>query len=374
MYIDTIDDLRYNKCRKDSLNLIQKEGMVNMSIAKTNFGTVDGRQAYLYTLENSAGTEVGLTDFGATLVSISVADRRGKFDDVVVGFDDAAGYANGTSYQGATTGRVANRISNAQFTLNGVTYNLAKNHNSKHHLHGGNVGYNKRFWEVDGHSDNEIVFSLTDADGTENYPGTLTVKVTFTLTEGNELIINYRATTDKDTIINLTNHSYFNLTGQDNGNIYDHELMMNASKYTASDNDLIPTGEIKSVSGTMLDFTSPRKFGDGLTNVAPETDYTGGYDHNFILDGDDIAAQVYEPTSGRVMTVRTDASDLQLYTGNFLDSSEVGKGGKAIAKRAGFCLETQLTPNSINMTGFPSIVLKVAEEYNTTTSFTFTAK
>lgn len=314
-----------------------------------------------YTLTNRHGVEVSITNYGGTVTSIKVPDRNGVFGDVVLGYDTIEEYMQNPRYLGALIGRHANRIAHGRFSLNGVEYQLAQN-NGPNHLHGGNKGFDKRVWRA---AQNECALRLEyfSEDGEENYPGNLTVNVEYSLNDENELRIEYRATTDKDTICNLTNHSYFNLAC--GGDILGHELTLHAHGFTPVSTDLIPTGEIQAVEGTPMDFRTARVIGNG------------GYDHNFVLDDYEpgmirSVARLREPASGRVMEVLTTEPGIQFYSGNFLDGSLKGKGGVAYARYAGLCLETQHFPDTPNHPHFPTTVLRVGEEYRQTTIYKFT--
>lgn len=315
----------------------------------------------VYTLSNRQGVEVSITNYGGAVTSIKVPDRDGVFGDVVLGYDAIDEYSRNPRYLGALIGRHANRIARGRFTLNGVEYQLAQN-NGENHLHGGNRGFDKRVWEA---SQTEAGLSLEyfSEAGEENYPGNLTVSVQYSLSDENELRIEYRAVCDRDTICNLTNHSYFNLAC--GGDILGHELTLHASGFTPVGEDLIPTGEIQSVDGTHLDFRTARVIGNG------------GYDHNFVLDDWDhgalrLVARLREPKSGRVMEVLTTEPGIQFYSGNFLDGSLKGKGGVAYEKYAGLCLETQHFPDTPNHPNFPTTVLRAGDEYRQTTIYKFT--
>jgi aldose 1-epimerase len=353
----------------------EKETKV-MSVQTETFGqTTDGKQVELYTLTNPNGLRARITSYGATLVSLEAPDRDGKLADVVLGFDTLDGYLKGHPYLGVIAGRYANRIGKGKFVLNGVEYKLAVN-NGPNHLHGGIKGFDKVLWKLEdikAKSDEAFVkLSYLSADGEEGYPGNLACTVTYTLTKDDELKISYEAKTDKTTIINLTNHAYWNLAGQGNGDILNHELMINADKFTPVDNGLIPTGEIKPVKDSPMDFTKPMAIGSRIDQVP------GGYDHNYVLNSGGgslaLAARVYEPTSGRVLEIHTTEPGIQLYTGNFLDGSLTGKSGKVYKKHYGFCLETQHFPDSPNKPDFPSVVLKPSQKYSTVTVHKFSAK
>jgi aldose 1-epimerase len=310
-------------------------------------------------------------NYGAILVSLEVPDRNGDIADITLGFDKLDGYIGEHPYFGAIVGRYANRIGKGVFKLDGVEYKLATN-NGENHLHGGIKGFDKVVWKhEDAHAtDSEAVVKLSyiSEDGEEGYPGNLACSVIYTLTEDDKLKISYEAETDKKTVVNLTNHAYFNLAGQGNGDILGHELTLNADKYTVVDEGLIPTGENRNVKGTPMDFTTPMTIGSRIGRVE------GGYDHNYVLNSSDtmaLAAKVYEPKSGRVMEIHTDQPGIQFYTGNFLDGSITGKAGKVYKKHYGFCLETQHFPDSPNKPDFPSVVLHPGQKYATVTVHKF---
>lgn len=344
----------------------------------TTFGhTADGKEVLQYTLKNKNGVTAKLITYGATLTELWVPDRNGELEDVVLGFRNMTQYENDSPYFGCTTGRYANRIAKGRFKLNGKEYVLATN-NEPNHLHGGNIGLDKRVWgsslfiEEDAQG---VVFTYTSPEGEEGYPGTLNIKVTYTLNNNNELKIDYEATTDKDTIINLTNHSYFNLAGQGSGTNHNHVVHIEADQYTPVNETLIPTGEIKSVKDTPFDFTTPHKIGERLENAGGDP---VGYDLNFVLrsGGKEMAkaAEVYEPDSGRVMIIKTDQPGIQFYSGNFLDGVKSDKGGVVYNQYDAFCLETQHFPDSPNQPNFPSTVLKPGDTYKTTTIHRFTTR
>lgn len=348
------------------------------NLKKESFGrTADGRNVDLYTLRNSSGMEVRIATYGGIIVSIRVPDRKGEFGDVVLGFSKLDSYLKGHPYFGAITGRYANRIAKGRFTLGGTEYKLATN-NDANHLHGGVVGFDKMVWTArqlpvpDGVS---LELTYLSKDGEEGYPGNLSNRVVYTLTNKNELRIDYDATTDKDTVINLTNHSYFNLAGEGNGDILNHRLMINADRFTPTDAGAIPTGELRTVAGTPFDFTMPTAIGQRIEQDDRQLVLGKGYDHNWVLNGQmgtlRQAARVVEPTSGRVLEVWTTEPGLQFYTGNYLDGSLTGKSGKPYQRRAGFCLETQHYPDSPNKPAFPTTVLKKGARYRTSTVFKF---
>jgi aldose 1-epimerase len=351
------------------------------TIKKETFGkTTGGEQIDLYSLKNKKGMEVSITNFGATVVTLKVPDRGGKATDIVLGYDTLDGYEKGTSYFGATVGRYGNRIAGGKFSLDGKTYTLPKN-NGENTLHGGIVGFNKRVWkarEIDSKEGEALEMSYLSADGEEGFPGSLSAKVVFTLpTDRNELKIDYTATTDKDTVLNLTNHSYFNLAGEGNGDILDHVLTLHAKEFTPVDKGLIPTGELRNVAGTPMDFNSATAIGKRINESYEQLVFGKGYDHNWVLtragSGLVIAAEAYDPKSGRKLEVLTTEPGLQFYSGNFLDGAK-GKGNKPYPQRAAFCLETQHFPDSPNHPNFPSTVLKPNQVFHSQTVFRFSAK
>ena len=351
------------------------------SIEKQMFGKMpDGTAVDIYTLRNASGVEARITNYGGIVVSLKVPDRNGKFDDVVLGYDNLDGYLkNNSPYMGALIGRYANRIAKGTFKLNGTEYHLAVN-NGANHLHGGLKGFDKVVWTAAPlRVANGAALKLTyvSKDGEENYPGNLTATVIYTLTDANELRIDYSATTDKRTIVNLTSHSYFNLAGQGMGDILKHQLFMNASRFTPTDAGAIPTGELKSVRGTPFDFTKPTEIGARIDQDDQQLKFGNGYDHNFVLIKGkrlSLAAIVKEPTTGRVMQVSTTEPGMQFYSGNFLDGSITGKDGKVYQRRYGFCLEAQHYPDSPNEPKFPSVVLNPGQRYTQTTIYKFSAK
>ena len=353
------------------------------NIKKQPFGkTNDGVAVDIYTLTNSKGAEARITNYGGRVVSLKTPDRKGKFADILLGYDTLEGYEKDTFYFGGIIGRYANRIAKGNFSLNGTAYSLAVN-NGENHLHG---GLGKRFdvsvWAAKaftGKNGASLELTHSSPDGEEGYPGNLTVKVVYTLTENNELKIEYVATTDQDTIINLTNHAYFNLAGAGSGTILNHQMQIIADKFTPTDSGSIPTGELKNVKDTPFDFNVPMKIGQRIDQDDEQLKFGSGYDHNWVLNNRtkafsmQLAAKVYEPTSGRVMEVLTDQPGIQFYAGNFLADAK-GKKGKIYNKREGFCLETQHFPDSPNEPKFPSTVLKKGQKYVTTTIYRFTAR
>lgn len=362
------------------VSTILSTGMVmpkSASLKKTSFGkTPDGRQVDLYTFTNKNGVEVAITNFGGIVVSVKVRDRSGKIADVVLGYDSLDGYISDKSYFGALVGRYANRIAHGQFSLDGVSYKLARN-NGENSLHGGVKGFNKAVWEAKEVASKEapsLQLDYLSKDGDEGYPGNLKVQVVYTLTDANELKIDYSATTDKKTVVNLTNHSYFNLAGQGNGDILSHQLTIQGDRFTPVDAGLIPTGELRPVEGTPFDFGKKTAIGARINADDEQLKLGKGYDHNWVVNHPTeyaLAARAVEPKSGRVLEVWTTQPGVQFYTGNFLDGTVIGKGGKAYTLRSAFCLETQHFPDSPNHPEFPSTVLSPGERYHQVTAFKF---
>jgi len=351
-----------------------------MSRTKIFFGYVEDAVTYIYTLINSKGMTVEITNFGGAIISIMVPDNKGKFEDVVLGCDKLRDYLNQESYFGAIIGRFANRIENSSFEVNGIEYKLAKN-DGENHLHGGTKEFDKVVWKADllnEESGESLELTYISKDGEEGYPGNLNIKVRYTLTEENELKIDYYSTCDKDTVVNLTNHSYFNLSGHGSGNILKHKVMINADKFTINDEHSIPTGELRDVKGTPMDFSKLTEVGKNISNNYEQIIFGNGFDHNYVLNvngkSPEKAAEVYDKESGRVMEVYTTKSGIQFYFGNFLDGSEIGKGGVHYEKRSGLCLEAQYFPNSINHKNFPSPILRAGEEYKHTTIYKFSSR
>jgi aldose 1-epimerase len=348
-------------------------------VQQQDFGTRDGRPVILYTLTNSHGVEVRAMNYGGIILSLRVPDRKGQLADIVLGHDKAEGYMPNPPFLGAIVGRYANRIANGTFTLDGKTYTLPKN-DGPNTLHGGITRtFDKVLWDGEPlKGKNGVAFTYLSKDGEEGFPGNLKVTVTYTLTDSNELVIDYQATTDKATPINVSQHSYFNLKGEGNGDILDHEIMINADKFTPVDKNLIPTGELRAVKGTPFDFTTSTKIGTRIEDSYEQMVLGHGYDHNFVLNrkgaGISLAARVYEPSTGRVLEVSTTQPAVQFYTGNFLDGSVTGKEGHVYKRRYGLCLETQHYPDSPNHPDFPSAILKPGEKFHQTTVFKFSAK
>jgi aldose 1-epimerase len=346
------------------------------TVKREPFGKMpDGKAVERFTLTNANRVELKAINYGGIITSLRVPDRSGRLDDIVLGFDSLESYLKDHPFFGAIIGRYGNRIAKGAFTLDGQTYELAAN-NGPNHLHGGNKGFDKVLWTAEPVAgSNAIAFSRTSPDGEEGYPGNLRVQVTYTLTDANELIVDYRATTDKATPVNLTQHSYFNLAGQASGDILGHQLMLNADRYTPVDDTLIPTGELAPVDGTPFDFRKPTAIGARIDQADAQLKNGKGYDHNWVLNrtgsGRQLAARVIEPKSGRTMEIATTEPGIQFYSGNFLDGKLTGKAGAVYTHRTGFCLETQHYPDSPNQPKFPSTILRPGSEYRTSTVFTF---
>jgi aldose 1-epimerase len=344
-------------------------------ITRTDFGKLaDGTGVQIYTLTNQQGIEARITNYGGILVSLTVPDRQGRKADVVLGFDTLAEYLASGPFFGALIGRYANRIGGAQFTLDGVEYHLEKN-NGANSLHGGAHGFDKRVWTARELPDGGLALTYVSKDGEGGYPGNLTVTATYHLTDANEVRIDYTATTDKDTVVNLTNHSYFNLKGAGAGDILAHRVTLNASRFTPVDSGMIPTGELRDVSGTPFDFRKSTAIGARIDQNDEQLMLGGGYDHNWVLNKNAselaLAARVEEPESGRALEVYTSEPGVQFYTGNSLNGPIQGKGGKVYGRRSGFCLETQHFPDSPNRKDFPSTVLKAGHRFESTTAYRF---
>jgi aldose 1-epimerase len=358
---------------------LRKNGKVNLS--KEQFGaTTDGARVELFTLNNDRGMEVKITNYGGIITSIKVPDRIGKVSDVVLGHDTLEGYMRRSRYFGAIIGRHANRIAGGKFSLSGAVYSLTQN-NGENHLHGGVRGFDKVVWEARAINAGDGVgleLDYVSKDGEEGYPGNLRARVTYLLTEKSELRIKYFCATDKDTVVNLTNHSYFNLAGD--GTVLGHQLLLNADQFTPVNQALIPTGELRNVSHTPMDFTRSSAIGARIDQHYEQLELAGGYDHNFILRGNGNgaalkpAAKTYEPLTGRLLEVFTTQPGIQFYSGNYLDGSIIGKGGRVYGKHAGCCFETQHFPDSPNQPSFPTTILKRAQRYEHETVFRFSVE
>lgn len=350
------------------------------SVTKQPFGTIgDSINIDQYTLTNANGVQVKIINWGGIVTSINVPDKSGKMEDIALGFDSLAPYLKPHPFFGALIGRYGNRIAKGKFTLDSVAYTLATNNNGNH-LHGGIAGFDKRVWKAEETSTDKgpgVKLTYVSADMEEGYPGTLTAVVTYTLSNDNTLLIDYKATTDKATVVNLTNHSYFNLTAGKSG-IGEHQLYLKADKFLPVDSTQIPTGELQEVKGTPFDFTEPFNIGQRINDKDTQLKYGLGYDHCWVLNGIadslSLVASVYEPNSGRLLEVFTTEPGMQFYSGNFLDGTLVGKGGVVYTQRSGFCLETQHYPDSPNKPSFPSTVLRPGQEYHTRTAYKFTVR
>jgi aldose 1-epimerase len=350
----------------------------NPPSAKAHFGAMpDGREVSIYTLKNAKGAEARITDYGGLVVSLKTPDRHGNMADVVLGFDNLDDYVKKSPYFGALVGRYGNRIAKGKFTLDGVEYTLATN-NGPNSLHGGLKGFDKVLWQADAEPTAEgpsLRLTYLSKDGEEGYPGNLSVTAVYTLTDDNSLRLEYTATTDKDTVVNLTHHSYFNLRGH--GTILDHVLYINADKFTPVDSTLIPTGELRPVDGTPFDFRTPTAIGARINQDDQQLKFANGYDHNWIINNPGsvrLMARVTEPETGRVLEVWSDQPGLQFYTGNFLDGTVTGKGGWTYQFRDAFCMEPQHFPDSPNHPEFPSVELKPGETYHNTIIYRFSAQ
>ncbi len=359
-----------------------KKGMVIiMKINQKVFGkTQNGEEAHLYTITNQNGMEATFTNYGACIVNIIVPDAKGNKADVVLGFEDLAGYEENGPGFGSFIGRYANRISDGRFELNGKTYDLEKN-DGENTLHGGSKGYNKFIYEAEIFEDEDITsieFSRLSPHMEQGFPGNLDVTITYSLTETNELMIEYHAVSDRDTIINLTNHSYFNLSGHNSGSVLDHKVSIKANYFTPTRADLIPTGELAGVEGTPMDFRTLKRIGQDITSDYEPLRIAGGYDHNYVLDvsGNDVekVAELVDDQSGRVMEVFTDLPGMQVYTSNMLTPVKHSKGGAVYEKGSAICFETQFFPNSCNIKSFPSSTLKAGQEFESVTIYKFSAK
>lgn len=352
-----------------------------MKITQKSFGkTKSGEDTTLYTITNNSGMKISFTDYGANIVSIIVPDKEGNLADVALGYSNIKGYENNTTGFGSLIGRSANRIEGAKFELNGKVYNLQKNEGDNN-LHGGTPSYNKVMYETEIFEEEDMIsleFSRLSPDMEQGFPGSLDLTVTYSLTENNELVIEYYAVSDKDTVVNLTNHSYFNLSGHNSGSISDHKVWIKSDKFTPTSDDLIPTGELRDVEGTPMDFRTLKRIGDDIGDDYEPLNQAGGYDHNYILDisRDEVAkvAELVDESTGRVMEIFTDMPGLQFYTSNMLRPVVNGKDGASYDIHAGACFETQYYPNACNIKGFPSSVLKAGQEYEFVTIYKFLCK
>ncbi|NCG27519.1 MAG: galactose-1-epimerase [Verrucomicrobiales bacterium] len=364
-----------------SLSTILLSNCSTVKVSKTPFGsTSDGTAVDLFTLENANGMQAKITNYGGIVTQLHVPDQNGELGDVVLGYDKLSSYIKASPYFGCISGRYANRIAKGQFKIGEAAYKLATN-NGENHLHGGNVGFDKQVWaakEVTGLGKAGIELTYLSKDGEEGYPGNLDSKVTYWLTNQNELEIEYEAKTDKATPINLTHHSYFNLAGEGSGNILGHEVEIFANTFVPTDAGNIPLGELKKVTGTPFDFLTPHKIGERIEEKNQQLEFGKGYDHNWVINDSgnslNLAARVTEPRTGRVMEVLTDQPGIQFYTGNFLDGSNIGKGNKVYNHRNAFCLETQVHPDSPNQPDFPNSILKPGETYRHVCIYRFKTK
>lgn len=347
-----------------------------MGITMTDFGvTSKGEAATLYTITNKSGMSISVTDFGAALVSVTAPDRSGKPVDVVLGYDDVKGYEEGTVFFGATVGRNANRIGKASLEINGVTYQLEKNDNGNN-LHSGMDFYNKRMWEVRSKNYESVTFSLHSADGDQGYPGALDMEVKYTLTNDNGVKIEYYSVPSEDTVINMTNHSYFNMNGHDSGEVLGQEVQIAAKYFTRADKESIPTGELTEVVGTPMDFNTKKTIGQDIDEQYEALIFGQGYDHNWVLDNNGKFGKAAEMTGDRTgitMEVYTDLPGMQFYTGNFIEN-EKGKGGAVYKRRHGACFETQYFPDAIHKDHFPGPICRAGENYRTCTLYKFSAE
>jgi aldose 1-epimerase len=346
-------------------------------IKKENFGKHEGKEVYLFTLTNKAGNTIRITNFGGKINWIEVPDRNGKKENITFGFDNFESTLKGDMSFGSVVGRYANRIANGKFTLDGQEYNLPVN-NGPNTLHGGPAGWHSVVWDSEILKNNTypaVRLTYRSPDMEAGFPGNMDVEVIYTWTDNNEIVMDYKAVTDKKTVVNLTNHAYFNLHGAGNGDILDHELIIKASAFTAVDSVMIPTGELRPVTGTPFDFNSPHKIGERIGENYDQLILGNGYDHNFVLDNrEDVDVVLYEPVSGRVLEVLTDQPGMQFYCGNFLNGSQVGHGGKPYNHRTGLCLESGHYPDSPNHPEFPSTILNPGDTYKSQTIYRFSVR
>lgn len=364
-----IGSISLNSCRQSSKN---KE-----MVKKENFGVFKGKDVFLFTLTNKNGNVVKLTSFGARITWIEVPDRSGRKENITFGYDTFEGMINGDPYFGSVVGRYANRIAKGKFTLDGTEYTLPVN-DGDNTLHGGPEGWHSVVWdaEIPENADVPTVrFTYQSPDMEAGFPGNMNVEATYTWTDNNEIVIDYKCVTDKKTVLNITNHAYFNLHGAGNRDILDHEVTINADRFVPVDSGLIPTGELHPVAGTPFDFTSPRNVGERINEDYDQLVIGGGYDHTFVLDSDrEYDARVFDPVSGRVLEVLSDQPGVQFYSGNFLDSSQKGHGGKPYIHRSGLCLETGHYPDSPNHPDFPSTTLNPGETFTSQTVYRFSVE
>lgn len=346
-------------------------------VTTQEFGLSGGKEVFLYSLTNKSGNEIKLINYGAAIVQIDVPDRNGVKENVTFGYDSFGGYEKGDLYFGKVVGQYANRIAKGKLTIDSVEYSLSLN-NGPNTLHGGNTGWHSRVWDAQVLKNTDfpaVRFTYNKPDMEEGYPGNVVAEVVYTWTDDNEIIMDYKVTTDRKTVLNITNHAYFNLHGAGNGDILDHEMMIKASAFTPVDSTLIPTGELRPVEGTPFDFRTPHTIGERIGEEYDQLILGLGYDHNFVLDNaEEVDAVVYDPLTGRVLEVITDQPGVQLYTGNFLDGSQTGIGGKVYNYRSGFCLETQHFPDSPNKPAFPSVILTPEEPFLSSTIYRFSVR
>jgi aldose 1-epimerase len=349
----------------------------NEMVTSEKFGSFKGKDVFLYTLTNKKGDIIKLTNYGASIAEVDIPDRNGIRENVAFGYDNLDGYLKGDPYFGKIVGRFANRIAKGKFTLDGKQYTLDIN-NSPNSLHGGTTGWHSRVWDAQVLNNTDypaVKFKYFSPDMEEGYPGNVTIEVVYTWTDSDEIIMDYKVTTDKNTVINVTNHAYFNLHGTGTGDILDHIATIQASSFTPVDSTLIPTGEIRPVEGTPFDFRTPHVIGERIAQPYEQLIFGKGYDHNFVLDNaEEVDASVYDPSTGRLLEVITDQPGIQLYTGNFLDGTQKGRGGKIYKYRSGFCLETQHYPDSPNQASFPSVLLTPGEPFMSSTTYRFSIK
>lgn len=370
-------------CKKETKTTteqVDSTAMIPANITKDVFGKLaNGQVVNRYTLVNKNNVEMQVINYGGIITALKVPNKSGVIEDITLGYDSLSQYVSATPYFGAIVGRYGNRIAKGKFTLDGTTYTLAQNNNGEH-LHGGIKGFDKVFWNIEEVQNDEgpaLKLTYASADMEEGYPGNLSLEVQYVLTDNNELKISYKATTDKKTVVNVTQHTYFNLTGNVGRDILDHELVLKSDKFLPVNKTLIPTGELKDVTGTPFDFREPKKIGLQINDKNQQLTFGLGYDHCWVLSSTDelkLAASVYEPTSGRYMEVHTTEPAIQFYSGNFLDGTLTGKGGVVYNQRYGLCLETQHYPDSPNQPAFPSVVLSPGETYSTTTIYSFSVK